>query len=138
MSTEGGCYCGNVRYAINGDFVFKSQCCCRECQYISGGNPNVIDGVPDSVFSYTRGEPKQYTRADIDKPVTREFCLECGIHMVTRSPGAQGIAIVKVGTLDDPSLYDQPDHVIWISDKQNFHHIPKDVVTFEGFPVHDE
>jgi hypothetical protein len=134
MKTEGGCYCGNVRYAIDGDFVFKGECCCRECQYISGGNPNVVVGVPEAVFSYTKGEPKQHTRADLDNPVTREFCADCGTHLTTRAPG---IAIVKVGTLDEPALFDKPDHIIWTSEMQPFHQLQDGVPTFPGFPVHD-
>jgi len=137
MKTEGGCYCGNVRYAIDGDFVFKGECCCRECQYISGGNPNVVVGVPDALFSYTKGKPTEYRRSDLENPVTREFCPDCGTHMVTRAPGAPGITIVKVGTLDDPSPYDKPDHIIWTSEKQAFHQLMDGVPTFEQFPVHD-
>lgn len=134
MSIEGGCYCGNVRYAIEGDVAFKGQCCCRECQYISGGNPNVVVGVPGPQFSYTKGKPKQYKRADLENPVTRDFCADCGTHLVTWAPAAAGLAFVKVGTLDDPSLYDKPDHVIWIGEAQHFHHIPEGVATFPGFP----
>jgi len=134
MKYEGGCYCRNIRYAIDGEVAFKGQCCCRACQYFSGGNPNVIVGVPEPMFSYTRGEPKQFTRSDLDNPVTRDFCPDCGTHLVTHAPAAPGIVIVKVGTLDDPSLYDKPDHVIWVGEKQAFHHIPEGAKTFPGFP----
>lgn len=134
MKLEGGCYCGNVRYEIDGDIAFKGECCCRECQYISGGNPNIVVGVPEAAFSWTKGEPKRYKRSDLDNPVTRDFCADCGTHMVTWAPGAPGIAIVKVGTLDDPSVYDKPDHIIWTLDAQAFHLFPEGVPTFEKFP----
>ena len=137
MKTEGGCYCGDVRYAIEGEFVFKGECCCRQCQYMSGGNPNVIVGVPETNFSYTQGQPKTYTRSDIENPVTREFCGNCGTHLTTRSPGAPGIAIVKVGTLDNPALFDKPDHIIWTAEMQPFHQLQEGIPTFEGFPVRD-
>jgi len=134
MAHEGGCYCGNIRYKIEGDVAFKGQCCCRACQYISGGNPNVIVGVPKANFSYTKGEVKQFRRSDLETPVTRAFCPDCGTHLVTHAPAAADFVIAKVGTLDDPSLYDKPDHVIWIGQKQAFHHIPEGAATFPGFP----
>ncbi len=137
MAIEGGCYCGDVRYQIDGDFAFKGECCCRECQYISGGNPNVVVGVPEPVFSYTKGRPKKFRRDDLENPVTREFCDHCGTSLTTLSPGAPGIVIVKVGTLDDPSLYEKPDHIIWVSEKQAFHNLAQGVATFEQFPVHE-
>ena len=97
----------------------------------------MVVGVPEAVFSYTKGEPKQHTRADLDNPVTREFCADCGTHLTTRAPGAPGIAIVKVGTLDEPALFDKPDHIIWTSEMQPFHQLQDGVPTFPGFPVHD-
>jgi len=94
----------------------------------------VIVGVPKANFSYTKGEVKQFRRSDLETPVTRDFCPDCGTHLVTHAPAAADFVIVKVGTLDDPSLYDKPDHVIWIGQKQAFHHIPEGAATFPGFP----
>ena len=83
MKLEGGCYCGAVRYVAEGEPMMKAQCHCRECQYITGGSPNVFVAMPPDGFKYTKGAPKQFTRTDLEKPVTREFCGECGTHMVT-------------------------------------------------------
>ncbi len=74
MELTGRCYCAALRFKVVGDPFFKGQCHCRECQYISGGNPNVVMGVPAAGFEYTQGTPKQFRRTDLDNPVTREFC----------------------------------------------------------------
>jgi hypothetical protein len=134
MKAEGRCYCGALRYRIDGDPMFKGQCHCRECQYISGGHPNVVMGIPDSAFSYSKGAPKKFQRKDLEGPVTREFCGECGTHILARAPGLPGAVILKVGTLDDPKLYDGPQMVIFTIDKQPFHHVPSGVPTFERGP----
>ena len=133
MSIEGGCYCGAVRYRAEGDPMFRGQCHCRECQYISGGAPNVVMGVPESGFSYTRGAGKPFRRKDLANPVTREFCAECGTHLLTRAP-SMGAVMLKVGTLDDPSLFGGPQIVTYTIEKQSFHHVPEGVPAFERFP----
>jgi hypothetical protein len=51
--------------------------------------------------------------------VTREFCPECGTHVVTRAPGMPGAVMLKVGTLDDPSAFGKPQMAIFTCDKQS-------------------
>ena len=134
MNVEGGCYCGSIRYQAEGDTLFKGQCHCRECQYISGGSPVLVMVMPEAGFSWTSGSPKGFTRSDIEKPVTREFCPECGTHLTTRAPGMPGAVMLKVGTLDDPSVFGGPEMVLHTIDKQAFHQIPEGIPTFERMP----
>jgi hypothetical protein len=133
MKLEGGCYCGQVRYKAEGDPMMKGQCHCRECQFISGGAPNMFIGMPIAGFSYTKGTPKTFTRTDLDRPVTREFCGNCGTPLTSRPPGFPAV-IVKVGTLDDPKMFDGPAMAIYTIDKQSFHHIPSGIPAFERLP----
>jgi len=84
MEFEGGCYCKRVRYRAEGEPAMRAQCHCRECQYITGGGPNFFLMMPADGFTYTKGEAKGFTRDDIERPVTREFCPDCGTHLVTR------------------------------------------------------
>ena len=134
MALTGGCYCGKVRYAANGEPAMKAQCHCRECQYITGGAPNMFMLMPVDGFAYTQGTPKQFTRGDLARPVTREFCGECGTHLATRPPGLPFV-VLKIGTLDDPAAgYGAPRMAIYTVDKQVFHQIPEDLPTFERLP----
>lgn len=132
MRLEGGCYCGEVRYKAEGEPMMQAQCHCRECQYISGGAPNTFIAMPAAGFSYIAGQPKQFTRKDLERAVTREFCAECGTHLVTKVPGLPA-AILKVGTLDEPKQF-QPQMAIYTCDKQEFHAIPAGMATFEKLP----
>ena len=133
MKIDGGCYCGDIRYTFEGEPTAGLQCHCRECQYITGGNPNVIMILPESGFSYTKAEPSSFTRTDIDNAVTRFFCPNCGTAIGTQSPNAPGAMIIKVGTMDDPSLF-KPGMAIFTKDAQSFHHVPDDLPSFEGVP----
>ena len=133
MKVEGGCYCGAVRYEADGDVMFRGQCHCRECQYISGGAPNLVLGMPATEFRYTKGSAKGFTRSDLERPVTREFCSECGTHLVSRAPGFP-MALIKVGTLDDPGVFEGSQMALYTIDKQSFHHVPDGIATFERMP----
>lgn len=133
MKLEGGCYCGAVRYLAEGDPALKAQCHCRECQYVTGGGPNYFMMMPAGGFRYTKGAPKTFTRADLEHPVTREFCAECGTHLVTRPPGMP-LLVLKVGTLDDPALFEGPQVAIYAMDKQPFHLVAEGLPTFERLP----
>jgi hypothetical protein len=116
-----------------GEPIMKGQCHCRECQYISGGSSNVFLLMPAAGFHYSQGTPKQFKRADLDRPVTREFCTECGTHIITRPQGLPAV-VLKVGTLDDPSLFGAPQMAVYTIDKQSFHHIPDGIPAFERLP----
>jgi hypothetical protein len=134
MEVEGGCYCGAVRYKAEGDSVFNAQCHCRECQYLTGGSPNMFMAMPAAGFSYTKGTPSEFTRSDIDNPVTREFCGECGTPLTTKAPGMADAVILKIGSMDDPSQFPGPQVAIFCVDKQSFHCVPEGVPEFERLP----
>jgi len=134
VGLEGGCYCGNVRYESGGDPAFKGQCYCRECQYVSGGMPNVTMGMPADGFRYTKGSPKEFRRGDLDAPVTRDFCGDCGTQLVSRAPTMPGTVMLKVGTLDEPSQFGAPQMAIYLCDKQPFHPTPEGIPTFDKLP----
>ena len=133
MKAGGGCYCGNIRYVVDGEPMMKAQCHCRECQYITGGAPNMFMVVPPDAFRYTKGTPKEFTRKDLATPVTRQFCPDCGTHLATKPP--RPVVVVKIGTLDDPKLYGGPSLAIFTVDKQPFHLIAEGLPAFERRPT---
>jgi hypothetical protein len=133
MTLQGGCYCGEVRYSAGGEPTMKAQCHCRECQYITGGGPNYFMMMPAIEFGYTKGRPASFTRSNIARPVTREFCGNCGTHLITRLPDFPSV-VLKVGSLDDPARYGGPNAAIFLCDKQPFHLIPEDIGRFERIP----
>ena len=133
MKLTGGCYCGAVRYEADGEPMMKAQCHCRECQYITGGGPNFFMTMPADGFTYVKGAPKGFARTDLERPVTREFCPNCGTHLITRIPGFPAV-VVKVGALDEPAKFGGPQMAIYTVDKQPFHEIPEGLPAFERMP----
>jgi hypothetical protein len=90
--------------------------------------------LPDGTFGYTKGKPKTFKRSDLATPVNREFCADCGTQILARAPGLPGMVILKVGTLDDPKIFQGPQMAIFLVDRQPFHHVPEGIATFERTP----
>lgn len=131
---EGGCYCGAVRYEVTEKPVLKAECHCRECQYFSGGGANFFMTVPSSGFAFTKGSVQDFTKTDLEQPVTRQFCPTCGTHVTTLLK-LRGLTVVKVGTLDSPETsYRGPKMAIYMKDTQPYLVVAKDLPCFEGLP----
>jgi hypothetical protein len=135
MAMTGGCYCRALRYEAAAEPVmFRAQCHCRECQYLSGGGPNMVMGLPAAGFRYVEGQPKQFTRADLADANTREFCANCGTQILTRLYGNADMVVLKIGTLDDPSVFGGPQMAVWLVDKPPYHLVPEGITTFPRYP----
>ena len=133
MELKGGCYCGEVGYEISGELQACFQCHCRECQYITGGNPNAVMVFSQEDFKFIKGNPSVFARSDLDTPVNRYFCKSCGTAIGSISPSRPESFIVKIGTLDDPGVFD-PKFAIFTCDIQDFHHIPEGLQSFDKRP----
>ncbi|UWR22798.1 GFA family protein [Sulfitobacter sp. S190] len=133
MTITGGCYCGEIKYEVTGDIQWQAQCMCRECQYISGGGPNFFMMVAADDYRTTQGTVTQFARSDLPAPRTRDFCPTCGTHLVTRLPD-RPVVVVKVGTLDDPSVYSGPQMAIFTCDQQPYHTLAEGLPTAHKRP----
>lgn len=129
----GGCYCKAIRFEAEGKPRLRAQCHCRACQIFSGGGPNYFMLMPPTGFRYTSGSPKSFKHPVLPEAVTREFCADCGTHLTTRRPGLSEI-VLKVGTFDDPTVFDRPRMAIFTNEMQSFHHIDADLPAFATLP----
>ena len=86
MKIAGGCYCGEIRFEAEGALEAAFQCHCRECQYITGGNPNIVMVFAQRDFRYISGNPAKFARTDLPTPVERYFCQDCGTAIGSISP----------------------------------------------------
>ena len=130
MKIAGGCYCGEIRFEAEGALEAAFQCHCRECQYITGGNPNIVMVFAQRDFRYISGNPAKFARTDLPTPVERYFCQDCGTAIGSISPSRPNSMIVKVGTLDDPSVF-TAKAAIFTCDLQSFHHVPEGLPSFD-------
>lgn len=104
---EGGCLCGNVRYAVFGEPIRTTHCHCHFCQRATGSAYHVAHVFPEDAFKVTLGQPKCYTHISegSGKSIWVRFCGECGCRLylsLERFPGTVG---VYAGSLDKPNAF---------------------------------
>mgnify|MGYP001560656800 FL=1 len=133
MKIAGGCYCGEIRFEAEGALEAAFQCHCRECQYITGRNPNTVTVFAQRDFRYISRNPAKFARTDLPTPVERYFCQDCGTAIGSISPSRPNSMIVKVGTLDDPSVF-TAKAAIFTCDQQSFHHVQEGLPSFDKRP----
>ena len=134
MKLTSGCFCGDLRYEISCEIPWRALCLCKTCQKISGGAGNLFVGIEASASRYTQGEPRRFNRDGADTTPTREFCGRCGVHVAGRLAAIAEGVVVKIGTLDDPSVFEGPNMVFWAQEKQVFHLLPKEATVFDTLP----
>ena len=133
MKHSGRCYCGDIQFEFKEPIHSQILCHCRECRYLSGGEPNASIVISENTFTITRGKPKSFARSDLNEPRIRYFCGNCGTHICVKSPPRPGMLVLKIGTLDDHSWF-RPQSAIYCVDRQPFHQIPKGLPSFEKTP----
>jgi hypothetical protein len=134
MSTvEGGCFCGAVRFKVDGPFGGVGVCHCADCQRAGGGAPNYVALAPKAAFEVTQGEPSRYTsKGDSGASVTRVFCGTCGSPLWSE-PEAGPYAPVKLGALDDASALSPQIH-LYVSSAPPWHLMHEGLPKFEKMP----
>ena len=95
---EGGCLCGELRYAAAGP-VDAGYCHCRMCQRSSGAAALPWASFPAERFAWEKGSPAVYRSSGDGQ---REFCAACGSQIAFRDRRPPGTVSLNLGTLDAP------------------------------------
>jgi len=123
---SGGCQCRAIRYNAAGPAVFSLQCCCRQCQRITGGGHASQFAVPTDTFELA-GQPAEFgLTADSGNAVVSAFCPRCGNPLFKRSTGHPQWVFVHAATLDDPSAY-APQRIVWHASAQPWDRLEPDL-----------
>jgi hypothetical protein len=101
---------------------------------ISGGAGNLFMAVDARGFQFSKGAPRVFNKKDRPGSPTRHFCQVCGVHLTARSELAPGAVLIKIGTLDDPSVFEGPQLVTWTAEMQKFHLLPPGVPAYPEMP----
>ena len=125
---EGGCFCGAVRYQIEGPLGRASACHCSRCRKMSGGASSAFVAVPStSKLSWSAGE-HELTQHITTSGWGLAFCRICGSTLAGMFDGkVQGVTL---GTIDgDPGV--QIEKHTFVGSKAPWDHIGGSAPQFE-------
>jgi len=130
---EGGCSCRSVRYRMTAPPLITHCCHCRWCQRETG-SAFVINALVETSNLQVTGEtlaidtPSQSGRG---QKILR--CPKCHVALWSHySGGGPALAFVRVGTLDNPDVF-QPDVHIYVQSKQPWVRLPEGAKAFDEF-----
>ena len=111
MVVEGGCFCGTVRYKVEGPPIDAGYCHCRMCQKATAAPAVPWATWSTASFAWLGMEPKTLSSSAYGR---RRFCPECGTHLVFEAVDQPGEIDVSIVTLDLPATI-PPEYHIWTS-----------------------
>jgi len=101
---KGACFCGAVEIEVAGDPEAMGYCHCNSCRSWSAGPVNAFTLWKPEAVTVTKGAEK-IGRFMKTENSGRQFCTECGGHIMTDHP-TMGLIDVYAATI--PSLDFQP------------------------------
>jgi len=87
----------------DGDALFKGSAIVANASTLRRTS-NVVIAMPESGFRTRRDRPKGFRRADLETPATRGVLFRMRHAHPGEVVGVPRRLIIKVGTLDDPSV----------------------------------
>jgi hypothetical protein len=109
MDLEGGCFCGAIRYKVEGPPLDAGYCHCRMCQRTTAAPAVPWATWRRAGFAWLGAEPGTLRSS---KHGRRRFCRECGTHLVFEAADQPGEIDISTVTLDLPEAV-RPQYHIW-------------------------
>ena len=119
---SGGCFCGEIRYEIDGDPAIQLLCFCSDCRSMCGTDGFAVCMIPEANFSHLEGTPTKFAKTSKEgRTVVRNFCGTCGSGLWGETEF--GLVSLPAGSLDDPSFF-KPTHKSFAHDAPEWARVP--------------
>lgn len=96
---EGGCQCGNIRYAVVGEPLMAAICHCSMCRRAHAAPAVAWAMFENSQVIFTKQQLKQFKSSE---EAQRGFCATCGTQISFTANFLPGLIDVSIGSLDTP------------------------------------
>jgi hypothetical protein len=131
MTITGGCHCGAIRYAIDGEPINHALCHCTDCRRSAGAPMVGWTMYPNDAVKVTQGTPKIYRSSENGR---RHFCPDCGTGLFyTNDVTLPRLIDVQSGTYDNPDAVPAQAH-IQVAERIGWMERAHELPTFERFP----
>ncbi len=127
----GSCLCGQVKFAVNENFLYAGYCHCSLCRKASAATGTAIAAVNPNDFTLLEGEGELscYRRT---ANTQSHFCQHCGSLVYGNKP-EQSLLHFRMALLDDePSI--KPQAHIFVGSKAAWYDINDDLPQFTYAP----
>ena len=124
---EGGCFCGKVRFGVDGEPLGSAICHCESCRRASGAQSVAWLTFPFEEFLFVSGDPREYRSSP---GVSRTFCESCGTSLTYRRDEEPDSIDVTTASLDQPGEFPPTRH-IWLEDKVAWESVNDSLPRFE-------
>jgi hypothetical protein len=127
----GGCGCGYVRFSLNSAPIVVNCCHCRFCQRLGGSAFAVNAMIETNRITLTGAGAPVDVHIPSALPAGQRVhrCPQCHVTLWSNHSLGAGIAIVRVGTLDESNRL-PPDVHCYTESKQPWVVVPAGVPTF--------
>ena len=110
---EGGCFCGLVRYRVQGPPIDAGYCHCRMCQRSAGAPVLAWGSWRSDRLAWLTAEPATFASSAEGR---RRFCGACGTQLLFWTTAEPEIVDVNLVTLDEPAAI-VPEYHIWTASR---------------------
>jgi hypothetical protein len=130
----GGCLCGALRYAAEGQPLAAGHCYCDDCRRASGSGFIAFMGFPADAVRFSGKTRKFVSQSARGSDAVRNFCAVCGSLVFGGEVGKDRSFTIYAGSLDDASLF-RPTIAIFARNRPAWAVIPPGLKVFDGMPV---
>lgn len=108
---EGGCFCGAIRYRVEGQPSNSMICHCQTCRRVAASPAVAWVTFEKKCFVILKGGPTPFHSS---QPVRRTFCASCGTALTYEHQDHAATMDVTTCSLDEPGAF-PPSHHSWLS-----------------------
>lgn len=119
MLLQGGCFCGAVRYVVEGDVFHSTLCHCRDCRRIAGAPAVAWFSARMGEMRFSHGNPATFRSS---AHVLRGFCATCGTTLSFQDDRYPEEIDIATASLDDPDSLPPQDHT-FVQDRLRWIHL---------------